>query len=309
MGMNERIVWVDIAKGVGIILVVFGHMIDGYSFLGKYIWSFHMPLFFYLSGLFMPDSLSLHSVQKRTRQLLLPCIVFTIISYAVVYFVLRKPIDIANLSLPVPLWFLTTLFMADMECRLLIKYIPMLYLIVINLLASFVFQFLNWHFPYSLSSVFIASFFYLAGSMMYRRSDLISGGGKSAKVLSLSIVSLPIIIYIFNVNTDLSINQITPIGVVAAFVGITQTIMISILLSKSDLLSRGLSFLGCNSLVIMVTHLIFLQLYCYYVDIPSLIVYKGLQAIFVFGLSIGSIFIFQGRLAVLIGKDTTNNKM
>lgn len=261
-----------------------------------------MPLFFFLSGLFMPDTLSLYSILRRAMQLLLPCIVFTIISYAVMFFVLRKPIDLSNSqSLPGPLWFLTTLFLVDIECRLLIKYISVRYLIGINLLASFMFQFLDFNIPFSLLSVFIASFFYLIGSIS-RQCYLLPRGGKSTIILLLLIVSLPIIIYVFNVQTALNINSITPIGVVTALIGITQTVMISILISKFGLLTRILSFLGRNSLVIMVTHMIFLQLYCYYVNISSVLIFKGLQTMFVFGLSIGSIYMFQGRLAVLIGK-------
>ncbi|MDZ1963948.1 acyltransferase family protein, partial [Klebsiella pneumoniae] len=59
-----RETWVDYAKGIGIILVVFGHANRGlyssgiyispeiYHYLDNVIYSFHMPLFFFLSGLF-----------------------------------------------------------------------------------------------------------------------------------------------------------------------------------------------------------------------------------------------------------------
>lgn len=46
----ERINYIDIAKGIGILLVVLGH---GYSNINPvYCWinSFHMPLFFILTG-------------------------------------------------------------------------------------------------------------------------------------------------------------------------------------------------------------------------------------------------------------------
>ncbi|SUY94743.1 acyltransferase [Klebsiella pneumoniae] len=58
-----REAWVDYAKGIGIILVVFGHVnrglysagiqLSGSSYLltDSIIYSFHMPLFFFLSGL------------------------------------------------------------------------------------------------------------------------------------------------------------------------------------------------------------------------------------------------------------------
>lgn len=48
--MNKRIEWIDIAKAVAIVLVGIGH----YScpkILMAFIYSFHMPLFFILSGI------------------------------------------------------------------------------------------------------------------------------------------------------------------------------------------------------------------------------------------------------------------
>lgn len=60
--MNKRIEWIDIAKGIGMLLVIFGHF--GMSPKGKEIISFvkssfHMPLFFFISGLFFKESESL----------------------------------------------------------------------------------------------------------------------------------------------------------------------------------------------------------------------------------------------------------
>lgn len=50
MDNSKRIDWVDVAKGVGIFLMVMGHssMPDA---VNRWIYSFHMPLFFLLSGL------------------------------------------------------------------------------------------------------------------------------------------------------------------------------------------------------------------------------------------------------------------
>lgn len=66
--MESRQVWVDYAKGIGIILVVYGHVARGLHSAGMFndglafalvdsiIYSFHMPLFFFLSGLFLSES-------------------------------------------------------------------------------------------------------------------------------------------------------------------------------------------------------------------------------------------------------------
>lgn len=67
----SRIEWVDAAKGIGIILVVYAHVARGLNKSGLYddnsfaivdsiIYSFHMPLFFFLSGIFY-----LHTMERR----------------------------------------------------------------------------------------------------------------------------------------------------------------------------------------------------------------------------------------------------
>ena len=45
---TDRIAWIDIAKGYGILFVIFAHLDVG--ILGTWIYTFHMPLFFLLSG-------------------------------------------------------------------------------------------------------------------------------------------------------------------------------------------------------------------------------------------------------------------
>ena len=47
--MKKRIEWVDIAKGIAILLVCLGHRNIPYWF-SKWLYTFHLPLFFFLSG-------------------------------------------------------------------------------------------------------------------------------------------------------------------------------------------------------------------------------------------------------------------
>ncbi len=44
---EKRIEWIDVLKGIGIILVILGHT---HVLFRTYIFSFHMPLFFFISG-------------------------------------------------------------------------------------------------------------------------------------------------------------------------------------------------------------------------------------------------------------------
>jgi acyltransferase len=52
---KERLNTYDIAKGIGIILVVLGHTATHIG-LEKVIYQFHMPLFFILSGIFFKEN-------------------------------------------------------------------------------------------------------------------------------------------------------------------------------------------------------------------------------------------------------------
>jgi len=66
--VENRDVWIDYAKAIGIILVVYGHVARGlynggidfpeplFLLLDSIVYSFHMPLFFFLSGLFFYKS-------------------------------------------------------------------------------------------------------------------------------------------------------------------------------------------------------------------------------------------------------------
>ena len=94
MGSSNREAWIDTAKGLLIILVVIGHAADfGYPMqITKYIFWFHMPAFFALSGLlFKPpgDTFSLKAWSiKRARQFMVPYLSFLTIITLYRYYVL-----------------------------------------------------------------------------------------------------------------------------------------------------------------------------------------------------------------------------
>ena len=100
--MNTRTDWVDYAKGIGIILVVYGHLLSsGYHaglgipdrFFGlsdSIIYGFHMPLFFFLAGLFVENSLQNRGTRgylgNQLRRLVYPYFVWSILQMTVEVF-------------------------------------------------------------------------------------------------------------------------------------------------------------------------------------------------------------------------------
>lgn len=87
--------WVDYAKAIGIVLVVYGHVARGlfnahvpmdeptYQAVDTALYSFHMPLFFFLSGLFFFDSLRKRGapglVWNKVDTLVYPYLVWSIL--------------------------------------------------------------------------------------------------------------------------------------------------------------------------------------------------------------------------------------
>lgn len=80
--MNERITYLDTAKGVAIILVIIGHCywISAVPRLVDWIYSFHMPIFFIISGYFTKSiaTRTAWGVKSNFSSLLIPYIITAI---------------------------------------------------------------------------------------------------------------------------------------------------------------------------------------------------------------------------------------
>ena len=79
----QRINWIDWAKTTAITMVVFGHIPEATgSFLVSYICSFHMPLFFFISGyLFKVRKNYKEELHKLRTSLIIPYFIYNIIFY------------------------------------------------------------------------------------------------------------------------------------------------------------------------------------------------------------------------------------
>ena len=141
---KKRFTEVDIARGIGILFVVLGHAIKqtevsaGWIRVLTYIiYSFHMPLFFCLSGfvsakiLTMDRNMRFQYIKDRAWRLLIPYFTIGLIyipiklklSYAAV-----KPFTLSDIpklligqNPDVSLWFLYVLFVIEAACALVIN--------------------------------------------------------------------------------------------------------------------------------------------------------------------------------------------
>ena len=87
--MKSRLGWLDVGKGIGMVLVIFAHDHIPKT-LKTFIYTFHMPLFFFLSGfLFSPAKYRSSSsfFISKCKSLIIPYFSFSIIVY--IWFLVR----------------------------------------------------------------------------------------------------------------------------------------------------------------------------------------------------------------------------
>lgn len=73
--MGKRLAHIDFLKGIGIILVLLGHFpING--IMHMLIYSFHMPLFFFCSGLCFKPRPIVQGFKKDVKSILIPYVFF-----------------------------------------------------------------------------------------------------------------------------------------------------------------------------------------------------------------------------------------
>lgn len=78
---TKRQVFLDIAKGIGIIFVLFSHSC-GFPIFGNAIVDFYMPLFFFITGyVYRPGRCVKDNIKRKLKQLLIPYAGYTFILY------------------------------------------------------------------------------------------------------------------------------------------------------------------------------------------------------------------------------------
>ena len=77
---GSRLTVLDSLRGFGILLVVLGHTSRSAG-LVSWIFSFHMPLFFIISGMLFHERQFLDSFKKKVARLLIPYLFFGIVTF------------------------------------------------------------------------------------------------------------------------------------------------------------------------------------------------------------------------------------
>ncbi|MFR1987924.1 MAG: acyltransferase family protein [Prevotellamassilia sp.] len=255
--------YLDLAKGLGILLVVLGHGMFPCHFA---IDIFHMPLFFVLSGLtFTP--LNLHNIKifmlKKLERVMLPFFFFSVVSGILELFLGKaNPNGVFN----APLWFLQTLFLALLIYAVLRIYFSnkAIYLIclIIGVASYYLYAFTlaNEVLPFGLLRVAVSIVFIHIGAMVGQYYHRVKG-----KKLYL-LFFLSVVLYV--VGVGVSLKFYTPATIGASYLNGKVLTYSPLLFWATSLSGIGLvlffskmirymvvmNWLGKHSLVIMCVH-------------------------------------------------------
>ena len=279
--MQKREKWVDIAKGIAIFLVMLGHSGGCPLRLKVWIYSFHMPLFFILSGFTL--NLNLHPdifLRKKARSLLVPYVCFSpllLLFNHLVHLIKGEPVHTIMDSLlsvflnwhlspyEFELWFLISLFIADLilYCIFILwkkSFYTFLTCFGVLLLGFVYNKHVHYPLPWNLDVVFIAVGFIGLG-YWFKQIKIISKCKvlKKNELLIITFAALIINFAIGKINfelTDLRIdmfqNTYGDYGLFffSSIAGSIFVIIISVVIGNNTVLE----YLGRNSLVFYILH-------------------------------------------------------
>jgi acyltransferase len=279
---KERTAWIDIARGFGIIFVIYGHTLGaaGFRYL---IYAFHMPLFFFLSGLVFHNRENekyKDSLKKDIRRILVPYFIFAFVSLVLwwinldsnsqtVHSFTKQVIGIfygnasnGYLNINTVLWFLPCLFLVKQIFWFLAKLnrntlvVTLLIFSIIGFISSTYFSFIR--LPFGLESALTGIVFfgvgYLWNSLPVRVNSIFTKYN-----LFLIILFIFITIYfadlnfqIYGLQIDIRLNRLNNYFYfyIAAFSGILATILTSKFINRNSILE----YLGQKTMVLFIWH-------------------------------------------------------
>jgi polysaccharide biosynthesis protein PslL len=289
---TERVGYIDIAKGIGILLVALAHAdVSLFSpYLHRLIYSFHMPLFFFLSGYFFnPDLPFFVLLKKRFNTVLKPYLVtivliyiaslsFTNMRFANVFGRIVKSLYGTGYYIDwVQLWFLPSLFITSLFAfvfyRILLirikdRYVRWLLLLVVLAVAI---HFLDIFYPFSISLlgkdydlyglpfsldlVLVSGFFYILGNEIRQAAPEKVFGKPWMLFGTGTALILLTLLFDYRVDFNTRLYESFPVNTLGAILGILFTLAVSKQIDlRTTRLASALNYIGQASLFILIFH-------------------------------------------------------
>lgn len=250
---KERDLSFDIAKGIAIFLMVFGHT-SLPKFASTWIYSFHMPLFFLISGVFFsPEKYKewYDFFVTKGKTLLIPYFF---------YFIISKFLKITCNTDNVTLWFLPVLFVTEiifyaivkLTDRVRLKSLLSVTLITLLAISSYTVSVFEIIIPFDLQNVGHALIYYSFG---YYFSSWVKKVSMALwKIILLLVIYTIVVISLPKLDMFPNYWSIMPFSQILAIVGTILIILVSRVMSlcnKKNPLLIFFNWAGKNSIILV----------------------------------------------------------
>ncbi len=267
---SERYINIDIFKAIGIILVIIGHI-----YINKpiYYWlvSFHMPMFFFISGYLFKNYGFKDLIKRKFKSLIIPYIIWGFINAIACAFMLdnfsinhylEKFFGFNNEpSIPITgaIWFLTCLFFVNIIFYILNKYCKkyvLEFIIIFLVLLEFIIKI---RLPWSLDSAIFMLPIFFAGNKFRQKEFHFN---PQIEIL-LSLIILTITFFTIQVNSFVNVRMNEYSNLFLFYGNALLTSLAFFYISKNLAKIKLVNFIkeiGKQSLDYMCSHQIFLKI-------------------------------------------------
>lgn len=259
---------VDTVRGIAILLVVLGHSIGYITVpLNRLILTFHMPLFFFISGLLAKEDTTqgfLYFLKKKARALLVPQLTLGLLSYS--YDVLLKCVlfhkasfgDFNIINSTLGWWFLLVLFYSDMTFYAISRFVSLkirrnkiivfFIFLALTLITQFTFNGAP-GFPLFINVLPMAFLYYLIGYYLKGIKDMPI---RTVGLRGYSFIFVPVLVLISGLNTPVTMYNNVYGNLILFGIGSLSGIYFTWVLGGYLKSSLFLKFMGQNSIIVYV---------------------------------------------------------
>lgn len=295
--MKQRVEYVDLAKGLCILIIALTHTYgDSGGQIMEILSIFKIPVFFMLSGFFFRQYDSFYVFfKKKTNQLLIP-VLFSFLFFSLIWTVFfslktEEPINVSNVfflpdtwkinfGLSPSTWFLVCLFQIFIISYFLYKFFNNRFVLLIAAFAiggfGYYLNVLDISLPIWMDTAITTIPFFVIGRMIWTEEGLLQKPISAIHYLFLAISFFVIILLFYtmdvNDNTFYAANRYTSVSFVRLYVGGFFGSIFMILISKFIGRLPVVSYIGRYSIVVLITHQFYLFVIrnvLYQINIPQ----------------------------------------
>jgi len=286
--------------------------------LYNWIYSFHMPLFFIVSGLFFsPNKYTpVIFLKRRFKQLVVPLLIFTTFVICIYSVFIPERNVLSNLELgvlPGALWFLYVMFLLQTLYFFLVSLVKsnkflLLIVVFISMFIGTSIRINSANILY-IGTIFSSLPFYALAHLLsaeIRKLNQQQIGTLKLSIYGFICLLFPLIVVLYTGKSISLWDNVIPSPIILYYITACIGSIGIIFLSKAIINKRKyaivLTFLGKNTLPIVALNQLIIDLSVKYLNCPSHVCFKVMQQLFVWSLCLLTIKFCNRYFRIAIGK-------